>query len=106
MIKTVLKPKFSFQRLRVLFDNLFDEEGFGEVPVDVFIESLKQPQTQDQVPINKRELLYERAIKVTRNSGVFTFDDFVSVVSLTIIHSSWSRETKNLRHIVNSMLFA
>lgn len=69
-----------FQRLRVIFDQI-DQEGFGEVPVEMFIDSLKQPSIQDQVPINKRELLYNRAMKVQRNSGVFTFDDFVSVVS-------------------------
>lgn len=68
------------QRLRVIFDQI-DQEGFGEVPVDLFIEALKQPDIQEQVPINKRELLYERAMKVNRRVGAFTFDDFVSVVS-------------------------
>lgn len=54
------------------------------MPVDMFVDALKLPDIQEQVPINKRELLYERAMKVRKHAGAFTFDDFVNVVSFSI----------------------
>lgn len=60
-----------------------DPEGFGEIPVDDFINALKTPEIQAQVPLNKRELLLERALKSKgpKGSGSVSFQEFVNVVS-------------------------
>lgn len=61
----------------------FDPEGFGEIPVDDFVVALKSPEFQSQVPVNKRELLYDRAMKakLPQGPGFVSFQDFVNVVS-------------------------
>uniref|UniRef100_A0A1B0DBJ2 Uncharacterized protein n=1 Tax=Phlebotomus papatasi TaxID=29031 RepID=A0A1B0DBJ2_PHLPP len=58
-----------------------DPEGFGEIPVDDFINALKTPEIQAQVPLNKRELLLERALKSKgpKGSGSVSFQEFVNV---------------------------
>lgn len=68
------------QKFRILFDSI-DPEGFGEIAVDDFLEALQLPEIQAQVPINKREILYERAMKAKKHPGTVSFDDFVNVVS-------------------------
>ncbi|CAD7082034.1 unnamed protein product [Hermetia illucens] len=61
----------------------FDPEGFGEIPVDDFVVALKSPEFQSQVPVNKRELLYDRAMKakLPQGPGFVSFQDFVNVMS-------------------------
>ncbi|XP_055377175.1 protein rhomboid [Condylostylus longicornis] len=75
--RELLKDKW-----RILFDK-FDPEGFGEIPVDTFIAALKSPEFLSQVPINKRELLHERAMKskLPKGSGYVSFQEFVNVMS-------------------------
>lgn len=70
------------QKWRQLFDQ-FDPEGFGEIPVDDFLAALKSPELQSQVPLNKIELLYHRALKSKEpnGSGSVSFQEFVNVVS-------------------------
>lgn len=70
------------QKWRQLFDK-FDPEGFGEIPVNDFIVALKSPELQSQVPFNKIELLYHRALKSKEPhaSGSISFQEFVNVVS-------------------------
>lgn len=65
----------------------FDPEGFGEIPVDEFLNALKSPDLQTQVPLNKREILYERAMnaKEPKGSGYVSFQEFINVVSSTLI---------------------
>ncbi|KAI8114924.1 hypothetical protein CVS40_12768 [Lucilia cuprina] len=60
---------------------MFDPEGFGEITVDEFINALKSPEFISQVPMNKRELLLERAkkAKLPIGPGYITFQDFVNV---------------------------
>lgn len=55
-----------------------DFEGFGEIPAGDFITALGTTKFQNQVPMNKRELLLERAIN---GNGIVSFQDFVNVVS-------------------------
>lgn len=69
-----------FQKLRILFDSI-DPEGFGEIPVNDFVVALKTPELQDKVPFNKREVLFERAMKAKKGPGTISFQDFVEVVS-------------------------
>lgn len=61
----------------------FDPEGFGEISVSEFVVALKSPEFLSQVPMNKRELLLERAKKaqLPNGPGYVTFQDFVNVVS-------------------------
>lgn len=60
----------------------FDPEGFGEIPVDDFIEALKSPEFLANVPPNKRDILYDRALKAkTSKAEAISFQDFVNVVS-------------------------
>lgn len=70
------------QKWRQLFDQ-FDPEGFGEIPVDDFLAALKSTELQSQVPLNKIELLYHRALKSKEpnGSGSVSFQEFVNVVS-------------------------
>lgn len=51
--------------------------------MDEFLSALKSEEFILQVPINKREMLYERAMKVKepKGNGYVTFQDFVNVVS-------------------------
>lgn len=74
---------FSLQKWRQLFDQ-FDPEGFGEIPVDEFLAALKSTELQSQVPLNKIELLYHRALKSKEpnGSGSVSFQEFVNVVSV------------------------
>lgn len=71
-----------FQKWRQLFDK-FDPEGFGEIPVNDFLVALKSPEFQSQVPFNKIELLYHRALKSNepQGTGSISFQEFVNVVS-------------------------
>lgn len=55
-----------------------DSEGFGEIPSCDFIAALRTLKFQSQVPMNKRELLLERALN---GNGIVSFQDFVNVVS-------------------------
>lgn len=70
------------QKWRLVFDQ-FDPEGFGEIPVEQFLLALQSPAFQAHIPINKRELLYERAQKAKepRGAGFVSFQEFVNVVS-------------------------
>lgn len=72
----------SLQKWRHLFDK-FDPEGFGEIPVDEFVQALRSPDLQAHVPMSKRELLYDRAMKAQEphGSGSVSFQEFVNVVS-------------------------
>lgn len=76
-IHTYIKNIFIYISLK------FDPEGFGEIIVDEFINALKSPEFVSQVPMNKRELLLERAknAKSPTGPGYVTFQDFVNVVS-------------------------
>ncbi|XP_055841546.1 protein rhomboid [Episyrphus balteatus] len=77
-----LRRELLRDKWKLLFD-MFDPEGFGEIPVDDFVAALKSPEFLSQVPMNKRELLYERAVKVKvpNGPGYVTFQDFVNVMS-------------------------
>lgn len=79
IVKMILDASVILQRWRMLFDK-FDPEGFGEIPVDDFLAALKSSELQSQVPFNKIELLYHRAIN--KKSGVISFQEFVNVVSI------------------------
>lgn len=61
----------------------FDPEGFGEISVEEFLLALRSPEFLSQVPMNKRELLLERAKKaqLPTGPGYVSFQDFVNVVS-------------------------
>lgn len=60
----------------------FDPEGFGEIPVNDFIEALKSPEFLANVPPNKRDILYDRALKAKSSKAEsISFQDFVNVVS-------------------------
>lgn len=73
---------FRLQKWRQLFDK-YDPEGFGEIPVNDFLVALKSPELQSQVPFNKIELLYHRALKSKEphGTGSISFQEFVNVVS-------------------------
>lgn len=63
----------------------FDPEGFGEIPVDDFIESLKSQEFLANVPPNKRDILYDRALKAKSSKAEsISFQDFVNVVSASV----------------------
>lgn len=63
----------------------FDPEGFGEIPVDDFIESLKSQEFLANVPPNKRDILYDRALKAKSSQAEsISFQDFVNVVSASV----------------------
>jgi rhomboid-related protein 1/2/3 len=66
----------------------FDSEGFGEIPTEEFIEALKSPEFLTEVPINKREVLYDRALKLKepRGPGYISFQEFINVVSQINAH--------------------
>uniref|UniRef100_A0A1A9ZU38 EF-hand domain-containing protein n=1 Tax=Glossina pallidipes TaxID=7398 RepID=A0A1A9ZU38_GLOPL len=80
--ETELRRELLRDKWKLLFD-MFDPEGFGEITVDEFINALKSPEFITQVPMNKRELLLERAKKAKSpvGPGYVTFQDFVNVVS-------------------------
>lgn len=80
------KKSFSLQKWRQLFDK-FDPEGFGEIPVNDFLVALKSSDFQSQVPFNKIELLYHRALKSKepQGTGSISFQEFVNVVSFVNI---------------------
>lgn len=80
----------------------FDPEGFGEISVEEFLVALKSPEFLSQVPMNKRELLLERAkkAKLPTGPGYVTFQDFVNVVSvpcaaITIAGGHWPSNQSN-----------
>ncbi|CAD7003777.1 unnamed protein product [Ceratitis capitata] len=75
-----LRRELLRDKWKLLFD-MFDPEGFGEIHVDDFIKALKSPEFLSQVPMNKRELLHERAKKarLPTGPGYVTFQDFVNV---------------------------
>ncbi|XP_053952521.1 protein rhomboid isoform X1 [Anastrepha ludens] len=77
-----LRRELLRDKWKLLFD-MFDPEGFGEIPVDDFVKALKSPEFLSQVPMNKRELLHERAKKARLpiGPGFVTFQDFVNVMS-------------------------
>nr|NP_788450.1 stem cell tumor, isoform B [Drosophila melanogaster]AAF47499.2 stem cell tumor, isoform B [Drosophila melanogaster] len=77
-----LRRELLRDKWKLLFD-MFDPEGFGEISVEEFLEALKSPEFLSQVPMNKRELLLERAkkAKLPTGPGYVTFQDFVNVMS-------------------------
>ncbi|EDX08807.1 protein rhomboid isoform X1 [Drosophila simulans] len=77
-----LRRELLRDKWKLLFD-MFDPEGFGEISVEEFLVALKSPEFLSQVPMNKRELLLERAkkAKLPTGPGYVTFQDFVNVMS-------------------------
>ncbi|XP_053663943.1 uncharacterized protein LOC128713105 [Anopheles marshallii] len=76
-----LRRELMKDKWRQLFD-AFDPEGFGEIPVDDFVAALKSPEFLANVPPNKRDILYDRALKAkTSKVEAISFQDFVNVVS-------------------------
>ncbi|KAL7732766.1 hypothetical protein ACLKA6_005909 [Drosophila palustris] len=75
-----LRRELLRDKWKLLFD-MFDPEGFGEISVTEFLVALKSPEFLSQVPMNKRELLLERAKKaqLPNGPGYVTFQDFVNV---------------------------
>ena len=73
---------FNSQKWRPLFDQ-FDNEGFGEIPVEDFIIALTSPEFQTQVPSDKIEILYHHAARLKEDFGVraVSIQDFLDVVS-------------------------
>lgn len=63
----------------ISFPMQFDPEGFGEIPLEDFIEALKSAEWRAEIPANKRDILLVR-VKESRMQAV-TFQDFVNVVS-------------------------
>lgn len=53
--------------------------------MDHFLAALRTPEIQDKVPFNKQELLYDRALRANNGSGTISFQDFVEVVSLSLL---------------------
>lgn len=81
---------FLLQKWRQIFDK-FDQTGFGEIPVNEFLIALKSPELQSQVPFNKIELLYHRALKSKEphGTGSISFQEFVNVVSICRYAFAW-----------------
>lgn len=82
--KNIMMPYSTFLLMLIFFTHSqFDPEGFGEISVSEFLVALKSPEFLSQVPMNKRELLLERAKKaqLPNGPGYVTFQDFVNVVS-------------------------
>ncbi|KAG4069449.1 hypothetical protein HA402_001748 [Bradysia odoriphaga] len=82
---TDLNSDFDELDLRAELLKDFDPEGFGEIPVNDFLVALKSPEFQSQVPLSKRELLYDRALlsaEAKGGSGSVSFQDFVNVIFL------------------------
>ncbi|XP_017138113.1 protein rhomboid isoform X1 [Drosophila miranda] len=77
-----LRRELLRDKWKLLFD-MFDPEGFGEICVTEFLLALTSPEFLSQVPMNKRELLLERAKKAQTPTGpgYVTFQDFVNVMS-------------------------
>ncbi|XP_068148582.1 protein rhomboid isoform X2 [Drosophila tropicalis] len=77
-----LRRELLRDKWKLLFD-MFDPEGFGEISVSEFLVALKSPEFLSQVPMNKRDLLLERAKKaqLPTGPGYVTFQDFVNVMS-------------------------
>ncbi|KAH8303763.1 hypothetical protein KR018_001538 [Drosophila ironensis] len=77
-----LRRELLRDKWKLLFD-MFDPEGFGEISVEEFLVALRSPEFLSQVPMNKRELLLERAKKaqLPHGPGYVTFQDFVNVMS-------------------------
>ncbi|KPU77725.1 uncharacterized protein Dana_GF25034 [Drosophila ananassae] len=77
-----LRRELLRDKWKLLFD-MFDPEGFGEISVTEFLVALKSPEFLSQVPMNKRELLLERAKKaqLPTGPGYVTFQDFVNVLA-------------------------
>lgn len=74
--------QFNSQKWRPLFDQ-FDDDGFGEIPIEDFIIALTSPEFQTQVPSDKIELLYHHSTRLKEEFGLRTvpFQDFLDVVS-------------------------
>ncbi|KMY96824.1 uncharacterized protein Dsimw501_GD13475, isoform B [Drosophila simulans] len=102
-----LRRELLRDKWKLLFD-MFDPEGFGEISVEEFLVALKSPEFLSQVPMNKRELLLERAkkAKLPTGPGYVTFQDFVNVVSvpsaaITIAGGHWpSNQSTQSTHAV------
>ncbi|KFB48015.1 AGAP005058-PA-like protein [Anopheles sinensis] len=79
---TDLNSEYDEVELRRELMKDFDPEGFGEIPVDDFVAALKSPEFLANVPPNKRDILYDRALKAkTSKVESISFQDFVNVVS-------------------------
>ncbi|XP_035904757.1 uncharacterized protein LOC118508950 [Anopheles stephensi] len=77
-----LRRELMKDKWRQLFD-AFDPEGFGEIPVDDFVAALKSPELLANVPSNKRDILFDRALKAkTSKVEAISFQDFVNVTLL------------------------
>ncbi|XP_048509424.1 protein rhomboid [Athalia rosae] len=73
-----LRREFLKDRWRMLFDK-YDPEGFGEIPLDDFLNALESQEWKDEVPANKRDIL---RVRVKESSvHAITFQDFVNVMS-------------------------
>uniref|UniRef100_A0A182YJ13 Uncharacterized protein n=1 Tax=Anopheles stephensi TaxID=30069 RepID=A0A182YJ13_ANOST len=79
---TDLNSEYDEVELRRELMKDFDPEGFGEIPVDDFVAALKSPEFLANVPPNKRDILFDRALKAkTSKVEAISFQDFVNVVS-------------------------
>lgn len=89
--KIVLVFQFIFFILKniVLCFFQYDPEGFGEIPIEDFFKALRSAEWRDEIPSNKRDILYLRA-KETREHSI-TFQDFVNVVSFIFINLQFNR---------------
>uniref|UniRef100_A0A8W7PQF8 EF-hand domain-containing protein n=1 Tax=Anopheles coluzzii TaxID=1518534 RepID=A0A8W7PQF8_ANOCL len=77
---TDLNSEYDEVELRRELMKDFDPEGFGEIPVDDFVAALKSPEFLANVPPNKRDILYDRALKAkTSKVEAISFQDFVNV---------------------------
>uniref|UniRef100_A0A182FHU0 EF-hand domain-containing protein n=1 Tax=Anopheles albimanus TaxID=7167 RepID=A0A182FHU0_ANOAL len=77
---TDLNSEYDEVELRRELMKDFDPEGFGEIPVDDFVAALKSPEFLANVPPNKRDILYDRALKAkTSKVESISFQDFVNV---------------------------
>ncbi|KAH8375651.1 hypothetical protein KR200_004176 [Drosophila serrata] len=83
MVSTMIVHRSCAESLKSHLKFQFDPEGFGEISFEEFILALRSPEFLSQVPMNKRELLLERAKKaqLPTGPGYVTFQDFVNVMS-------------------------
>ncbi|EDS28130.1 conserved hypothetical protein [Culex quinquefasciatus] len=92
---TDLNSEYDEAEMRKELMKDFDPEGFGEIPVDDFIESLKSQEFLANVPPNKRDILYDRALKAKSSKAEsISFQDFVNVAPVMLIntgagHDQW-----------------
>ncbi|XP_026468873.1 uncharacterized protein LOC113372743 [Ctenocephalides felis] len=76
--RALLKDKW-----RQLFD-MFDTEGFGEIPVQEFRRAISTQEFKSNVCSGKREILKHRLLdKCEQTTGFVTFQDFVNVKTFT-----------------------